>query len=93
MERHTGEKHPDQKLIRIVREPKPDGPSDMENVIDGESEILGATSVHRTHTTYKCSLCNFRANARSRISSHFAKSHPHDKEDVIEVVQKVSNNC
>lgn len=115
MERHTGEKHPDQKLIRVVREPTPGEPSDTENVIDVESEIIGATAeglnayecglcstkgtrtevvshvglVHRIFTQYKCSLCNFRINNRNRFTSHFAKHHPTNKEDFIEVVQKV----
>lgn len=110
VERHTGEKHPDQKLIRIVREPKADGPCDTENIIDIESEISGAegsyectlcslkgnkadviahvASVHRIHALFKCTLCNWRTNTRTRFSNHFSKHHPNVPEDFIEVVQK-----
>ncbi|KAE8748136.1 hypothetical protein FOCC_FOCC005139 [Frankliniella occidentalis] len=110
VERHTGEKHPDQKLIRIVREPQPDGPMDTENLVDIESEIMGTegmyecslcslkgnkaevmghmATIHRIHAQYKCTLCNFRANARVRFNPHFTKRHPNDKEAFIEVFRK-----
>ncbi|KAJ1524151.1 hypothetical protein ONE63_010679 [Megalurothrips usitatus] len=111
VERHTAEKHPDQKYIKIIREPRLDGPSDVECVVDTESEITGAegtyecalcsakgmtkqeatahaASVHRINTPYKCNLCSFRSSSRARFAPHFAKQHPYDKEEIIEVVQK-----
>ncbi|KAK3914018.1 DNA transposase [Frankliniella fusca] len=110
VERHTGEKHPEQKLIRIVREPQPDGPLDTENLVDAESEIIGTegtyecslcshkgsktevmshvASQHRIHAQYKCTQCNFRANARVRFNAHFAKRHPNEKEAFIELYRK-----
>lgn len=104
VERHTSEKHPEQKYIRIVREPQLDGTvtnTDSEIGNEGgfecglcsskgtKAEVTAHVStVHHTNALYKCRLCNFRSNSRARFSPHFLKQHPNEKEDIIEVVQK-----